>query len=143
MQAVLAPLPELDRFGREAIAAPVRRTRHRFRVPARETREAALERAAALAAPNRVILAIDELHRIDPPSRIAFADALGEPPVCGALVVAAHITGFEAGWSSEQASARVLPGLPPPAVQRLLRSARPSERRLGAENDTGRGLLPM
>jgi serine/threonine-protein kinase len=103
----------------------------------------ALERAAALAAPNRVILAVDELHRIDPPSRIAFADALGEPPPSGALMVAAHVPGFEAGWSGEQASARVLPGLPPPAVQRLLRSARPSERRLGAEGDTGRGLLPM
>ena len=103
----------------------------------------ALERAAALAAPNRVILAMDELHRIDPPSRNAFADALGEPPPSGALMLAAHVPGFEAGWSGEQASARILPGLPPPAVQRLLRSARPSERRLGAEGDTGRGLLPM
>ena len=103
----------------------------------------ALERAATLAAPNRVILAVDELHRIDPPSRIAFADALGEPPPSGALMVAAHVPGFEAGWSSDKASGRVLPGLPPPAVQRLLRSARPSERRVGAEGDTGRGLLPM
>src|SRR5262245_49343899 len=47
VQAVLAPLPELDRFGREAVAAPVRRPRHRFRVPARDAGEAALEGAAA------------------------------------------------------------------------------------------------
>src|SRR5262249_6123390 len=53
------------------------------------------------------------------------------------------VPGFETGWSAEKASARVLSGLPPAAVSRLVHDARPSERKLGVENDTGRGLLPM
>src|SRR5688500_2735553 len=45
VQPVRAVLPELDRVGREAIAAPVRRARHGLGMLALERREAALERA--------------------------------------------------------------------------------------------------
>src|SRR5262249_37826844 len=100
----------------------------------------ALERGAERAAPHRAILAIDELHRVDALSRQAFSDALGEPPAIGALILASHVPGFETGWSAEKASARVLSGLPPAAVSRLVHDARPSERKLGVEADTGRGL---
>ncbi len=81
----------------------------------------ALERATERALPNRVVLAVDELHRIDPPSRAAVADVLGEPPErARALVIGAHAPGFEAGWGAAHA-ARVLGGLAPPAVARCSR----------------------
>lgn len=102
----------------------------------------ALARAANAAHPNRVVLAVDELHRIDSPSRWAFADVLGEPPSCSALVVGSHAPGFEVGWGADHA-ARVLAGLPPPAVSRLLRASRPGEK-LRAMTDAGaRGVLPL
>src|SRR5688572_22020564 len=46
VQPVLAVLPELDRVGREAVAAPVRRARHGLGILALERRETALERGA-------------------------------------------------------------------------------------------------
>ena len=72
---------------------------------------------------GRILLAVDDLQRVDGPSRNAFADVLSEPPRLPALFLAAHTPGFDAGWGT-QASARLLPGLPPPAVSRLLRSSR-------------------
>jgi serine/threonine protein kinase len=98
----------------------------------------ALTRAARRSATGRIVLAIDDLQRVDGPSRNAFADVLGEPPRISALFLASHTPGFDAGWGAD-ASARILPGLPPPAVARLLRSSR-----VGARADeTGRGVLPM
>jgi serine/threonine-protein kinase len=117
--------------------------RHDIRSP-RERRLAlaealrwALSRAARRSKSGRTVLAIDDLQRVDGPSRNAFADVLAEPPRVPALVLAAHTPGFDAGWGAEAAS-RILPGLPPPAVSRLLRSSRS-----GARDDTGRGVLPM
>jgi serine/threonine protein kinase len=97
----------------------------------------ALARASVRSKTGRIVLAIDDLQRVDGPSRNAFADVLGEPPRLSALFLCAHTPGFDAGWGAE-AAARVLPGLPPPAVSRLLRSSRS-----GARDDTGRGVLPM
>lgn len=103
----------------------------------------ALGRAEQRAAGGRVILAIDELHRVDGASRAAFADAVGEPAEgCGAMIVAAHAPGFEAGWSSDHA-ARVLSGLPPPTVARLLKAGRPGERLYAATDSGARGVLPL
>ena len=103
----------------------------------------ALLRASERADNGRVILAIDDLHRVDGASRAAFADALGEPPKgCRALVIGAHAPGFEAGWSSDHA-ARVLSGLAPPTVSRLLTATQPGERlRLGTDG-AARGFLPL
>jgi serine/threonine-protein kinase len=95
--------------------------------------------AAKRAGKQRVILAIDDIYRIDGPSRNAFADVVGEPPACSALVIATHVPGFDAGWGAE-AAARVLGGLPPPAVSRLLRPAKSGPRSL---NEDSKGVLPM
>jgi len=95
--------------------------------------------AARRAGRQRVILAIDDIYRIDGPSRNAFADVVGEPPHCSVLVLATHIPGFEAGWGAD-AAARVLAGLPPPAVSRLLRPGRSGPRALA---DDAKGVLPM
>jgi serine/threonine-protein kinase len=95
--------------------------------------------AARRAGRQRVILAIDDIYRVDGPSRNAFADVVGEPPHCSVLVIATHIPGFEAGWGAD-AAARVLAGLPPPAVSRLLRPARSGPRALA---DDAKGVLPM
>jgi serine/threonine-protein kinase len=120
----------------------------------REARRSPLERRHALAeavrwaleeassSGRRVILAIDELHRVDASSRAAFADLIGEPPQCAALVLVTHVPGFDTGWSSAH-PARVLTGLPPPIVSRLLSRNRPSERLRVMEENTGRGVLPM
>jgi tRNA A-37 threonylcarbamoyl transferase component Bud32 len=100
----------------------------------------ALSIATERAAPGRVVVTIDELHRIDSPSRAAIADVLGEPAErARALIVGAHTPGFEAGWGAAHA-ARILPGLPPPAVGRLLRKSLGDRVQI---DDEGRGVLPM
>ncbi|HYQ18561.1 MAG TPA: protein kinase [Polyangiaceae bacterium] len=98
----------------------------------------ALARAAKRSQSGRIVLVVDDLQRVDGPSRNAFSDVLAEPPRLSALFLATHTPGFEAGWGAE-AAARILPGLPPPAVSRLLRSSRSGAR----ADDTGRGVLPM
>jgi serine/threonine-protein kinase len=90
---------------------------------------------------KRVILAVDELHRVDGPSRAAFADALGEPPRARVLMLCAHAPGFESGWGATHA-ARVLSGLPPPVLSRVLSSAQAAHLE-AAEDEAGRGVLPM
>lgn len=57
------------------------------------------------------IVIIDDLERVDGPSRHAFADLLGEPPPVPALFVCSHVPGFESGWGAERSVARVLEGL--------------------------------
>jgi serine/threonine-protein kinase len=88
-----------------------------------------------------VVLAVDDLQRVDGGSRSAFADLLGDPPGCGVLVIGTHTPGFDSGWAADVASGRTLSGLPPPTVQRLLRPSRPGDldRMLSDE----RGVSPM
>ncbi|MBK7579127.1 MAG: protein kinase [Myxococcales bacterium] len=123
------------------------RTRRDDKRSAAERRFAAAEAlrwallGAASATSKRVILAIDELHRIDGPSRAAFADALGEPPEARVLMVCTHAPGFESGWGASHA-ARVLSGLPPQALSQVL-SMVPTAQLDAAEDETGRGVLPM
>ncbi len=100
----------------------------------------ALEGACAFVSPHRVILIIDELHRIDGPSRQAFADTLSDPPAGSVLIIAAHPPGFDAAWNQELATTRVLGGLPPPTVARFLPSSPHLPR---AETRAGGGVLPM
>ena len=103
----------------------------------------AIHRGARLALPNRVVIAIDDLQRIDGSSRCAFADVLGEAiDGVSMLVIGAHTPGFDAGWGANHA-ARVVSGLPPPIVTRLLKSARPADRMV-ALGETGlRGVPPL
>ncbi len=100
-----------------------------------------LSRAARLAAPNRVVLAIDDLQRVDGSSRAAFIDVVQEPPVgLPALVVATHTPGFDAGWGGER-PVHVLGGLSSAVAMRYLRPAGGDR---GQAGDLGlRGLAPL
>ena len=44
------------------------------------------------------MLVVDDLQRVDGPSRNAFSDVLSEPPRLSALFLATHTPGFDAGW---------------------------------------------
>ncbi|HTM44544.1 MAG TPA: protein kinase, partial [Polyangiaceae bacterium] len=91
---------------------------------------------------GKVLLAIDDLERIDGTSRAAFADAVGEPPPCSVMVIAAHSPGFEPGWPSSY-PARVLGGFPPAVVSRLFRPLS-SAGALANSNHLGmRGVPPL
>lgn len=77
-----------------------------------------LVRAGQLAEGGRVVVLLDDLHRMDGASRNAFADTLGEAPLAPALLVATHPPGVDAGWGAH-AAARVLLGLPASSVAEL------------------------
>jgi tRNA A-37 threonylcarbamoyl transferase component Bud32/tetratricopeptide (TPR) repeat protein len=100
----------------------------------------ALVRSAQLAGNSRVVVSIEDLHRVDGASRNAFADALGEPPLSPVLVIGAHLPGFDAGWGAS-AAARVLVGLPPVAATDLLRG--PVSTPPTSPNSEQRGVPPM
>jgi serine/threonine protein kinase len=100
--------------GRDARRTPTQR-RHTVA----EALRWALRRAVRQAPSGRAVLAIDDLHRVDPPSRQAFADVLNEPMACGILVVATHAAGFDPQWGGRQ-PARVLGGIPRSQAARLL-----------------------
>lgn len=122
-----------------------------FGRPDRAEARSPLERRAAVAGAlswalsvasarlGRVVLAIDDLDDTDSPSRHAFADIIGEPPGARAVLVAAHRPGFESGWSAG-APTRVLGGLPPPAVSRLMSSRRSGDHQ---QLSDVKGVLPM
>jgi tetratricopeptide (TPR) repeat protein len=100
-----------------------------------------VQRAAEHVAPAAVVLAVDDLGRVDGASRTAFSDLLGDPPACGVLLIAAHAPGVEPGWPAEVTSTRPLAGLSPPTVQRLLRTSRPGD--LDRALNDERGVSPM
>lgn len=103
----------------------------------------ALTRAATLSTPCHVVLAIDDLQRVDGASRNAIADVLsGSSPGLGALIVSAHTPGFEPGWRSEL-PLHVLGGLQGPSATRLMRGS-PSAARSVALGEVGvRGVPPL
>ncbi len=90
------------------------------RFAAAEALKWAIVRANERAHGNRVVLAVDDLHAIDGASCNAFSDALGDPPLVPALLIAAYPPGFDPGWSADMAAARVLTGLPTSEIQRAL-----------------------
>ncbi len=83
----------------------------------------ALDQALSQFSPEIIVVAIDDLNRIDRPSREAFADVVGESRSLPVLVLATHPPAFEAGWTARH-PARVLEGLPAEIAGRLLKSAR-------------------
>lgn len=103
----------------------------------------ALERGSRAAAPAKLVLLLDDLHRMDGASRHAFADCIEDPPACPALIVATHRPGFESQWPAQSAAARVLAGIPPPTAIRLLRSTRSAERLTTGDEHQRRGVLAM
>jgi serine/threonine-protein kinase len=99
----------------------------------------AIVRASERAEGKRVVLAVDDLHAIDGASRMAFADAVGEPPLVPSLLVVSYPPGHDPGWPANTASARVLTGLSPTLVSKLLHGGanKPSSQ-IG-----GRGVAPL
>ncbi len=98
----------------------------------------AIVRASERAKGNTVIVAVDDLHAIDGASRTAFADAVGEPPLVPSVLVVTYPPGHDPGWPASIASARVLMGLAPGLVSRLLAgTSRPSS------SIGGRGIAPL
>ncbi len=90
------------------------------------------------AAGHTVVVAVDDLHAIDGASRTAFADAVGEPPLVSSVLVVTYPPGHDPGWPASIASARVLMGLAPGLVSRLLAgTSRPSS------SIGGRGIAPL
>ncbi len=98
----------------------------------------AIVRASERASGQTVVVAVDDLHAIDGASRTAFADAVGEPPLVPSVLVVTYPPGHDPGWPASIASARVLMGLAPGLVSRLLAgTSRPSS------SIGGRGIAPL
>ena len=118
--------------------ADVRSPREVRRCVAAATRWA-LQQASQSVAPRRVVLFIDDLHRVDGASRNAIADSLSEPLDAFVPIIAAHHPGFAAYWPGNH-PARVLQGLSQEQASSLLQGIQlpPSLNR-----KDGRGLPPM
>jgi serine/threonine-protein kinase len=98
----------------------------------------AIVRASERSKGSTVIVAVDDLHAIDGSSRTAFADAVGEPPLVPSVLAVTYPPGHDPGWPASIASARVLMGLAPGMVSKLLAgTSRPSSQ-IG-----GRGIAPL
>jgi serine/threonine-protein kinase len=82
------------------------------RFAAAEALRWAFVRASERARGHRVVVAVDDLHAIDGASRNAFADALTDPPLVPALIIATYSPGFDPGWAEDVAATRMLSGLP-------------------------------
>jgi serine/threonine-protein kinase len=101
----------------------------------------ALDVATQRAASGRVILCVDELHRIDALSATAVTDLVMEPPRgASVLVLGTHAPGFDPGWGPT-VPARLLGGLPFGAVLTMLRS-HPAGERVRID-ESARGFLPL
>jgi serine/threonine protein kinase len=98
----------------------------------------AIVRASERAGGKKVIVAVDDLQAIDGASRAAFADAVGEPPLVPALLIVSYPPGHDPGWPASTASARVLMGLTPGLVAKLLQGASAASSSIG-----GRGVAPL
>jgi serine/threonine protein kinase/tetratricopeptide (TPR) repeat protein len=97
------------------------------RFAAAEALRWAVVRASERARGQRVVLAIDDLQSVDGASRNAFADALSDPPLVAAMLVATSSPGFDPGWPADVSVARALGPLPTSEVLKALaQSVRPS-----------------
>jgi serine/threonine-protein kinase len=110
----------MDIFGKEDSTTNDALTPEDRRYAAAEAFRWSLIRASERAHGQRVVVAIDDLHSVDGASRNAFADAIAEPPLIPALLVATYSPGFDPSWAAASAAARVLTGLAPPVVAKLL-----------------------
>jgi len=103
----------------------------------------ALERAASRARGGaRVILAIEDLDRVDTASLATFGAALRSRNTSPSLLfVVTHSPLFEPNWG-EQAPSRILGGLPLTVMNRILGN-RPSLERQSLQEVGKRGVLPL
>jgi serine/threonine-protein kinase len=128
-----------DVFGHEAPERAGDLSPDERRFAAAEALRWALVRGSERARGHRVVLAIDDLHCVDGASRNAFADALSDPPLVPALLIATYQPGFDPGWPADVAAARVLTGVPTSEVAKVLSEAvRPSSPAL-----TARTIVPL
>jgi serine/threonine-protein kinase len=95
----------------------------------------AIERSHERHGSKRLVLAVDDLHMVDAASRNALRDLANAAPSLPGLLVGAHTTGFDAGWSA--CTARTLAGLSPATVAELFSSGKPNLSR----TDDG-GVIP-
>jgi serine/threonine protein kinase len=110
------------------------------RFAAAEALRWAIGRASERARGRCVVLAVDDLHCIDGASRNAFSDALSDPPLVPALLVATYAPGFNPGWASDVALVRVLGGLLTVDVAKALeQTIKPSPPPLGG----ARTVIPL
>ena len=119
------PPPAL--FGlQEVLETPLSTEDHREALERRLARVEALRWAICKAyerfAPERIVLAVDDLHRIDAPSRDAIADLVSDRLDVPLLVLCCHPPTFDASWSARH-PARVLGGISMASAKRLLQSA--------------------
>src|ERR1019366_6835931 len=97
------------------------------RFAAAEALRWAVVRASERARGRRVVLAVDDLQSVDGASRNAFADALSDPPLVGAMLVATSSRVFDPGWPADVSVARALAPLPTSEVLKALaNTVRPS-----------------
>jgi serine/threonine-protein kinase len=78
--------------------------------------------ASARAGHNKVIVVVDDLNRVDGPSRNAISDLVGESISTPTLVVATHVPGFDAHWPGNT-PARILSGFTPDTAASMVRGA--------------------
>jgi serine/threonine-protein kinase len=110
------------------------------RFAAAEALRWAIVRASERARGRKVVLAVDDLHSVDGASRNALTDALSDPPLVPALLVAAYPPGFEPGWPADVAPVRVIGGLARSDVLKALaQSGGPSIPALGG----ARTIVPL
>jgi serine/threonine protein kinase len=110
------------------------------RFAAAEALRWAIGRASERAQDRCVVLAVDDLHCIDGASRNAFTDALSDPPLVSALLVATYAPWFNPGWAGDVAAVRILAGLPTAEVAKVLQETiKPSPPALGG----ARTVIPL
>jgi serine/threonine-protein kinase len=109
-----------DVFGGEKAQRAANLSPNERRFAAAEALRWAIVRASERARGHRVVLAVDDLHAIDGASCNALSDALTDPPLVPALIVATYSPGFDPGWAADVAPARVLTALPTAEVSKAL-----------------------
>jgi serine/threonine-protein kinase len=83
----------------------------------------AIERCVAEFAPPSIVLAVDDLQRLDVASRQTLADLAGTTLELPVFLIGAHPEGFDDDWSARN-PVRTLRGLKPETAERLLRAGR-------------------
>jgi serine/threonine protein kinase len=102
----------------------------------------ALDRAVARSRGSRVILAVEDLERVDTASLGAFRDALRNYRASRPLLfVATHSSIFDPDWGPSSPS-RTLSGLPASVLSRIMGN-RPSAERLSIEELAKRAVSPL